>query len=722
MGEVKPTLSLEYRRDGIWQAISHRLMFPAAIRKVLGGTSTADLRLENSDGLLARDNSSSYFNVNTMGQFDPLLDEGRLIRLWQGIDFRTNAASGKPVAGTPPVSGSLLALTDQNFASDPTSVAAPQWISWQDAQFDVKIDLGSVNSICGVSVSALSKSSANRTLPTSIQLFGSTTSQSGPFESLGAFDLSVYGDSPSGQTFYLHKLLGASARWILLRFSPKGSCWHQLDEVEVYTPTYADNFREKAFMGILGDDIGQSADGIIELLQVRDNTKKLDDEFASTYLTYANTAPEHIMADLLTNSFYGLRLNSADFNFNSTNFTLPRWTSQNQSIYKSCLELASMLGWAFEADESGVFRFYEPDPTRFVGEEIYLPELNLRNWRKNTTGKSLRNHVVVRFRDTRQILVSVEAKDANSIQRFGDRTFVLEEPTIKDAVLARQLAGAMLRDYGYVVNHGAGEIDGDPYLRPGQVITVVESATTASRSDQLYRITALESEFDMTPEVGLDWRIGLTLRGYRYRAPSLVQTLRAFPGSGSARLEWGASPEAYVTAYNAYISTAVASVGSLFADVNSLSVVAYGLANGTQYWFRVAAHTAVGIEGDLAGPVGVTPQSGASGETEASSTWAISSLSAARVLPTIRIVKLSWPRPTQGMPAGWYYNIFRSKTNTLSPVILATAPPRTSPEVWFDQSNEIRTAPGVWWYRVAVFNPRDGFQGRPSPWAVQSLS
>jgi hypothetical protein len=475
-------------------------------------------------------------------------------------------------------------------------------------------------------------------------------------------------------------------------------------------------------MGILGDDIGQSADGVIELLQVRDNTKKLDDRFVSTYLTYANAAPEQIMADLLTNSFYGLRLNSADFDFEATNFTLPHWTSQNQSIYKSCLELASMLGWVFEADESGIFRFCEPDPTRYVGEEIYLPELNLRDWRKNTTGKSLRNYVTVRFRDTRQILVTVEAKDANSIQRFGERRFVLEEPTIKDAVLARQLAGSILRDYGYVVNHGTGEIDGDPYLRPGQVITVVESATTASRSDQLYRITALENEFDMTPDQGLDWRIGLTLQGYRYRAPSLVQTFRAFPGSGSVRLEWGAAPEAYVAAYNAYISTAVASVGSLFADVNSLSAIAYGLTNGTQYWFRVAGHTAEGVEGDLAGPVGVTPQSGATGETDASSTWAITSLSAARVFATIRIVKLTWPRPTQGMPAGWCYNIFRSKTNTLSPAILATVPPRTSPEVWFDQSNEIRWAPGVWWYRVAVFNPRDGFQGRPSPWAVQSLS
>jgi hypothetical protein len=626
------------------------------------------------------------------------------------------------VSGTPPASGSLLTLTDQAFASDPTSVAAPQWVCWNDAQFDVKVDLGSVTSICGVSISALSKSCANRTLPASIQLFGSTSSESGPFESLGAFDLSIYKDSPSGQTFYLHKLVGTTARWVLLCFSPKGSSWHQLDEIEVYSPTYAGSFRQKAFTGILGDDIGQSADGAIELLQVRDNSKKLDDQFASTYLTYVNTAPETVIADLLTNSFYGLRLNSSEFSFDPTNFTLPRWTSQNQSIYKSCLELASMLGWVFEADESGIFRLREPDPTRFVGEEIYLPELNLRDWRKNTTGKSLRNHVIVRFRDTRQILVTVEARDASSIERFGERRFVLEEPTVKHAVLARQLAGAILRDYGYVVNNGAGEIDGDPYLSPGQVVTIVESATTASRSDQLYRITALESEFDMTPDTGLDWRTALTLRGYRYRAPSLVQTFRAFPGSASVRLEWGAAPEAYVSAYNAYVSTAVASVGSRFADVNSLSVTGSGLTNGTQYWFRVAAHTADGIEGDLAGPVGVTPQSGATGETEASSAWAISSLSAARASPMIRIVRLSWPRPSQGMPGGWCYNIFRSKTNTLNPAILATVPPITSPEIWFDQSLQIRTAPGVWWYRVAVFNPTDGFHGSPSPWAVQSLS
>jgi hypothetical protein len=699
-------------------------MFPVRITRVLGRTSYADLRLDNYDGLLARDNAASPHNVNSAGQFDPLLDESRIVQIREGLRWRTNVASGRPYTRTTPNSeGTGGELTDQSFVTNPGSEGDARWVSWYDKDFAVNIDLGSAQPVTGVSVSGLSKTQANRLLPSGIAINVSTVSNTGPWTAAGSFDLSPHKESPTGQAHYLFQPVSANARWVRLYFTKNGTAWHQVDELEVYGEGFGGNFYRTAFVGILGDDVGQHTEGAIELRQVRDKTKRLDDQFISTFKTYTNTSVEAIIADLMTNSYYGVRISSAGFSLDPTSFTLPKWTSQNQSVYKGCLELAKMIGWVFEDDGTGIFKFYQPDYGRLTGEEVYLPDQGLREWRKNTTGQTLRNVIIVRYRDTRGKTVTVQARDQNSVSRFGERRFIIEEPGVKNGIVARQLAGAVLRDYGFVVNHGAGTIDADPYLVPGQIVTVVESHRTASTCDQLYRIAAIESDMEQDARGGRDWSMRLTLRGYRYRAPSLVQSLRAQPQNQQATLNWAANAEGYVSAYNAYVSQDVNNVGSLFADVNSLSAIAAGLTNAQTYYFRVAAHTADGVEGDASGPLALVPTSGGGAETSVVSWWAISSLALTVVNSPWRTVRLQWPR-CAAYPVITGYHVYRSYSNTLNPIVIATAGRKVGlgDEVWYDQSIDVRTGAAKWWYRVAAWRGYTDQEGSPSPWAVASLA
>jgi len=724
MAEVEPLVEFLYWRDGGYRDLSERVIFPVRITRVLGATSYADLRLDNHDGLLARDNASSPYNVNSAGQFDPALDESRIVTIKHGLKYRTNAASGRPYTRTTPTSeGTGSELTDQAFAADPSSEGDARWVSWYANDFAVNIDLGSAQEIAGVSVSALSKTKANRLLPAAITINVATLSNTGPWTQAGSFDMSVHQASAAGQTHYLFAPVDAVARWVRLAFSKNGSAWHQLDEIEVHGADYGGEFVSTAFTGHLGDDIGQEAEGIIELRQVRDKTKRLDDQFIPTFKTYTNTAVEAIVADLLTNSCYGLKIASAGFQLDATTFTLPKWTSQNQSVYKACLELAKMIGWVFEADEAGIFRLYEPDYGRMTGEQVLIAEQNLRKWRKNTTGRTLRNVVVVRYRDTRDKTVAVEVRDANSVARFGERRFVIEEPSVQNGLVARQLAGAVLRDYGFVVNHGVGTVDGDPFLKPGQVVTVVESLRTASSCAQLYRVGAIESEIDQQERGGRDWTMRLTLRGYRYRAPSLVQSFRAQPQNQQATLRWAGNPEGYVSGYNAYISQAISDAGSLFADVDSLSVIAAGLTNQQTYYFRVAAHAADGVEGDASGPLAVVPTSAGGPETSVVSWWAVTSLSLTVVNSPWRAVRLQWPR-CNAQEVITAYHVYRSYTNTLNPVLIATRPKSFdigTTEMWYDHTLDVRTGAAKWYYRVSGWRGYSGQEGSPSPWAVASL-
>jgi len=725
MAEVEPLVEFLYWKDGAYRSLTDRLLFPVRITRVLGSTSYADLQVENHDGLLARDNAASPYNVNSAGQFDPALDEGRIVTIKQGLKYRMNAASGRPYTRTTPTSEATGSeLTDQAFAADPTSEGDARWVSWYGANFAVNIDVGSAREISGVSVSGLSKTTVNRLLPAGITINVATLSNTGPFTQVGSFDMSVHRASPSGQTHYLFAPVEAVGRWVRLVFSANGSSWQQLDEIEVHGKDYGGLFLSTVFTGHLGDEIGQQADGVIELRQVRDKTKRLDDQFISTFKTYTHTSAEAIVCDLLTNSYYGLRIASGGFRLDATSFTLPKWTSQNQSVYKACLELAKMIGWVFDADEYGLFRFYEPEYGRTTGERVFVADQDLREWKKNTTGRTLRNVVIVRYRDTRGKTVTVEARDANSVARFGERRFVIEEPSVRNGVVARQLAGAVLRDYGVVVNHGTGVVDGDPFARAGQVVTVVESLRTAASCAQLYRVGAVESAIEQEEKGGRDWTMRLTLRGYRYRAPSLVQSLRGQPQNLQVTLNWAGNPEGYVTGYNAYISSSIGQVGSLFADVNSLSVIAGGLTNQQTYCFRVAAHAADGIEGDASGPLAVVPTSAGGPETSVVSWWAVTSLSLTVVNSPWRVVRLRWPKcNAQDVITG--YHIYRSYTNTLNPVLITTKPKAWdigTVETWYDESWDVRTGAAKWFYRVAAWRGHTGQEGNRSPWAVASLA
>ena len=712
--DVRPLAQLQFQRDNAWWDLSSRLLFPFTITRRLRAVTTADITLENADGLLARENRTSSWNLNLAGQYDPALDEGRAICLRQGVELHPNLAYGLSYACSPaptrPASWQGTELTDGGSGQPRETDDA--WLGWHGVEATVTFSLSSARQIHPVAVSMLSRAGGDVLLPASasVTLLGSGGTFTAP---LPAEHLR---DDPAGRRQYLYglDLNQRDVSQVTFRFTPKGgSAWICLEEVAIYDTSTTVDWLKTTFAGRLGDNITHKATdrGTIRLGQVRDMTKSLADLFVEVFEHYEDQAIEWIIEDLLTNAKYGAESPASDYALDSTGFVMPKWTEQNASVLDACAQLAKMIGWTFEADDDGVFVLRDLEWEAQTAETTYLAGRELLGWSPSVSGINLRNRILVKSRDARNCDLRVQVEDAPSIARYGPRLFTLFEPTLRTAPLARRLANAIKHDYSWIQPAGAGVVAGDVFMRPGQIVTVVESGQTCSGPDQLYRVEAVVHR--QTGHRHGDHTLSLELKGYRYRAPCAPDSLVATPLESAVALNWAGQPdEPTITGYRAFQAATMAGTYSQVASAAGPPVTVSSLTDAQTYWFKVAAYTAGDVLGDFAGPVPCAPQSGGPAIL-AEAAWQPQSLTAAltAIWGSSR-PQLTW-HPRLPAPAGSCYNIYRSQISSGPYSLVATrSQPGSDPVGWVDY--------GAWYlqgdlyYEVTYYDPGSDFESWPS--------
>jgi len=716
LAETRPLAQLQFRRDDTWWNLSDRLLFPFTITRRLKAVTTADLMLDNADGMLARDNRVSSWNYDVSSTYDPLLDEGRTVRLRQGVELHPNLAYGMSyecvsTAPTRPESLRGTELTDGGFGQ-PRNELDDAWVGWQGVEATVVFTLSPARDIHSVAAGLLTRAAAGVLLPASasVTLIGSAGTHTAPLP------VDHLRDDPAGRRQYLYGLdvRQRDVSQVVFRFAPKsGEAWIHMDEVALYDASTTADWLKTTFTGILGDDITQHATdrGAIHLGQIRDMTKRLADLFIEVFDHYSEVPIDEIVEDLLTSARYEAALNADDYSLDATAFIMPKWTEQNASLLDAAAQLAKMVGWVFEADDDGIYALHDLEWTTQTGEETYLAGRDLLGWAPSVSGINLRNRIAVKSRDARSRDISVTVEDPESIARYGPRLFTIFEPTMRSAPLARQLANAIRRDYSWVQPTGAGVAAGDVFMRPGRVVTVVHSGCTHSGPDQLYRVEAVIHR--QTGHLHGQHTMTLELRGYRHRVPSAPDSLVAQPMDTAVELDWALQPEdSSIVGYRAFQAESITASYSQVASTAAPPVVVTSLTNAQTYWFKVAAWTAGDVLGEFAGPVPCAPQSGGS-PTQAEAAWQPQSLTAT----AIRIWGLDRPaltwRPRLPAPPATCYNIYRSQVSTGPYSLIATrTQPGSAAVTWIDYSTE-RLA-GALYYEVTFYDPGSDFESWPS--------
>ena len=720
--EARPLAQLHFRRDNTWWDLSDRLLFPLTVTRRLKAVTTAEVALDNADGMLARENKASSWNYDVSSKYDPLLDEGREIRLRQGWELHPNLAYGLTYACSPsPTRPNTLRgteLTDGGFGQ-PRNERDDAWAGWQGVPVTVTLTLSPARQVSGVAASLLSKSAAGVLLPSSgsVTLIGSA----GSFTA--ALPVDHLRDDPAGRRQYVYglDLNQRDVSRVIFRFHSKSAqAWLSCDEVAVYDASTIGDWVKTTFTGLLGDEITQQATdrGVVQLGQVRDTSKRLADLYVEMFDHYENLPIEAIVEDLITNADYEAGLGASDYSLDATGFLMPKWTEQNASVLDACAQLAKMIGWRFEADEEGVFVLQDLEWETQSGEETYLAGRELLGWSPSVSGINLRNRIVVKSRDARNYDISVVVEDGESIARYGPRLFTVFEPTMRTAPLARRLANSIRRDYSWVQPSGAGVVAGDVFMRPGRVVTVVQSAGTHSGPEQLYRVEAVTHR--QTGHRHGQHTMTLELRGYRHRVPSAPDSLVAQPIDQAVSLNWAWQPEEpAIAGYSIFqASDMVASYAQVGTTASPPATVS-SLTNAQTYWFKVAGYTAGDVLGEMAGPVPCAPQSGGA-PTDAQAAWQPQSLTATlvQVWGTKR-PKLTW-RPKLPGPLGTCYNIHRSQVSTGPFSLIAThTRPGTLAVVWLDYG--VGGYHGDLYYEVTFYDPGTGFESWPSSVAEVTL-
>ena len=714
--DPRPLARLEFRRDNFWWDLSDRLVFPFTITRRLKAVTTADLTLDNADGALARDNMMSTWNYDEASHHDPLLDEGRVIRLRQGLELHPSLAYGLgyecPSPGpTRPTSLRGSELTDGGFGQ-PRNEHDDAWVGWQGVAATVTFTLSPPRDIHSVAVSMLSKAVAGVLLPTSasVTLVGSAGAYTAP---LPADHLR---DDPGGrrQLLYGLDLHQPGVSQVIFTFQPKSpEAWVCLDEIALYDASTTADVLKTTFTGILGDEITQQATdrGAIRLGQVRDTTKRLADLFIEAFEHYENVALEAIIEDLLINPRYEGNVDTADFYLDTTGFEMPRWTEQNASLLDACAQLAKMIGWVFEADDDGIYALHDLEWTVQTGEETYLADRELLGWAPSVSGLNLRNRIVVKSRDARNREISAVVEDPESIARYGPRLFTLFEPALRTARLARRLAESLRRDYSWVQPTGAGVATGDVFMRPGRVVSVVHSGCTHSGPDRLYRVEAVTHR--QTGNRHGEHTMALELRGYRHRTPSAPDSLVAAPSDASVSLDWAPLSDHYeVVAYQIHQADTMAGSYTDVACTASPPTLISSLTNAQTYWFKVAGYTEADVLGEFAGPVPCVPKSGGGPPIQAEEAWQPQSLSASLIMIWgIQRPQLVW-YPRLPAPEKTCYNIYRSRVSTGPYSLIATrTQPGSNPVIWVDYGFSLW---GDLFYEVTFYDPASDFESWPS--------
>ncbi len=733
-GHRTPLLKLEAWQTNSWRDYSDRLYVtpehPLQITRRLKGPATADLYLDNHDGLLARGNADSQHNSG--GAF---LDADRRIRIRQGWRTRYNQVkvwglaaiySPNPHANYP--DAGKTQLTDSILAQDRADTDL-DWVGWLDTNVTVVLSFGNLTGVPwrGAAVRALSRTSQNVSFPTSAHVVvtdGADKEWTYPLECAH-----LTNDARGQSAVLVTRDAGPldTVKTLTFKFAKVQSQYVLLDEIAVYCASTIDWYRT-TFSGLLGDSIGQDADdrALVRLGQVRDATKRLADNYIQQFAHYKHSANtpntvEQIISDILSSVSYGVTAPFSGYSTEPTGFVFPKWTEQNASVYDACSQLAKSVGWVFGADDDGTWRLWEPPADLLSPQRYLVAGHNLLDWTHEVSDRSMRNHVIVTAMGPDNNNIRAEAKNQASINSYGERRFFVNEPSLKTSVLCRRLARAILRDYGWVQRYGQALAWGDLTLRPGMVVGIVDSFASYSKATELYRVDGQVTR--QTGHLMGDITEELALRAYNPLLPSAPESFTAQSQSGAAILNWLAMTEdPSVVGYGVYQA---GSLGDTFALVDTPVAppdTTWDLTNDVPYWFEVAGFTAEGIAGDRAGPLMCMPTSGAPVFTQAEMQWVPTSVTATAVdLWGVNRATVKWYGGQDALTA---YKRGRSfESHVVQRAVSTPGPWEDAGSVLYDDTattlqqyrDSLYNLPaGTYYYRVQYYRATDGFYSAPS--------
>ena len=729
----RPLARVEYLREGAWHDLSERVLYPVSWQVAYKQLGSATLRFDNWDGLLSPHNEESPYNLNSEEEFDPLLDERRRIRIKAGVLAPQAVSEG-------------ASCTASRVALNKSSTACPElvdgtlgeagspfdgkWLLWQASEGTVSltVDLAEETEIAALAVRCLANTANTFWLPSLVTW--ALSSDGTNWTTVKATAKAGYAaDSTSASTglFVAHDLEPAQARYARVTLTPGlpeggGQALLGVDEIEVLGGQANQELVQPVFAGYLGDEIALDSEEGVITCQVRDLTKRLKENYLDVTAEYKRAKVETILESLLVNPWYWkdeTPVGAGEYSLASTGFVMPEWQGQSGSLHDFISKLADTVGYVFEVDPAGnsgagQYVLRKPkteqdwaDLTFHYGEWLQTSE-------RKRTGLELRNHVRVEGPSGKSRPLSVDVRSTASIQRYGKRYFRIVEPLCKTEKLARALAEAVLRDYGWVHENIEAEVLGHPDL--SQCNTLVAFAgeeRTGIEPEELWRVRSAEHMLTAT-----DWTCLIEARLHKPPSeaadPAPPIGLTAVAGSTQVGLSWTATSGVASPSYKVYKRQVGVGDFALHTTVETASTLVTGLTNGTAYEFTVSCvNGAVGGEGEVALPVKSTPLATGGlttyAETQAKPTLSVKEKNYASGAPYSLLLQV-----TGGITSTHHaYNVYRSTLGASTGFeLVATLFEPTSANAVYNEAairQDVVVGNSVW-YRVACCN-RGGSEG-----------
>jgi len=639
-----------YVRAGAWTSLKDRVVAtePINVRKAHREFYEAGLTLDNVDGELTPENTSSDYNDND-GTYDPLLDEARKARVMQGINCYKNLAVGGTVTASTEADGGSpdrQKLTDERYG-DPDDESEDGWASWAgisaDAALRIKVDLGSSQRVQHGMVSFLSMSDEGIELPATAQFMYSTNNVDF-YECNAEFDFSEYEDSCIGQRFICWFTdLDKDARYIRIDLTniPESNDIY-IDEFEVYGGSDTIAQLKPVITGYLGEEITNTiGSGRIGVRHFDVRKKESDNRFVELTQKYTDERPEEIIYDLLTNGSYWRSGTPGEYDGeltegeigwassdNLSGFEIPEWQGQQGTIVDYIDQLAKLIGWVYDCDGDGTRQFWEPERNR----AIVHPHLNLfgsERWgRRGTitrvkTGQNIRNYVKIVGNESadRNKPISYVAYHSASMDKYGLRYGRITEPLVRNVEIARQLGQSIVRDFAYAKDGLSCAMKGGFDIeRPARICSYHEPIRAHLTKSELWVIDSLQSE--MVTDGHGDFRSYLQTHKYMSGPPSPVATIAGVGDADEIAVSWDANSESDIQGYYVYWASGDDPTAWDFtkrAMVSDTDDTITGLTDDDPYWFYVTAVNFDGVESMRSCIVRSLAGYGNSGDEE--STW-----------------------------------------------------------------------------------------------------
>lgn len=484
--ETENPIELWYLRDSTWRLFPVQpLTGPKTgleLTQVYQQPASLHFTLPDPDGLYAAENLESDYNYNSIGAYDPLLDEARKIVLRVGTRCYTNLASGITPTSTLATAGgssaALSALTDgvTGTASTQPSLFC-QFATPSAAPFTFTVDLGASKAIRH-SVIRFGTYTGTCTLPSSVQISVSAdnlTYVPWPARPVGgAGSTSIvpgdWHDSTVGQEIecaFCDML--TTGRYVKFTVTPTAAQAIWIDEIAVYGGNATTTLGCNLFTGYMGDAIDFTNAGMIECVAI-DVLKKLQDN-SDAWLTAAyrmtTTAVElgDIVYSLLTSTAYWNQSNAynsplspSEIGWSSgsglTGLQYPLWQGQTNTILGYCRELFAVIGWHMYADGNGTIQAVDPPYTQRLPDRVCIAandgNYDVRRCVRHRTGKEMRNRVVVGTGKSKESgSGQVVLFEPNSITRYGQRTTRITDPLASTIDLREKVAQFFIRDWAW---------------------------------------------------------------------------------------------------------------------------------------------------------------------------------------------------------------------------------------------------------------------------------